>query len=164
MGVNGRWWIMARKDALLKLHRRLVARRDELLRSIQDDLGDLRHELWSRAGSEDGDIAADSITTEMTSQLAELEARELRSIERALERLRHGAYGTCENCGKKIPVARLNALPYATVCVECQRHMEAASEAGPVLDSRWQKIYETETTNAARDMTVNLSDLEMNLG
>jgi DnaK suppressor protein len=35
-----------------------------------------------------------------------------------------GTYGTCANCGKKIPVARLEALPHATLCIECQ----AASE------------------------------------
>jgi len=47
----------------------------------------------------------------------------LRKAENALERLDAGEYGICESCGVAIPVARLEVLPYATLCVECaQRH------------------------------------------
>lgn len=47
----------------------------------------------------------------------------LRKAENALERLNEGAYGICESCGTAIPIARLEVLPYTTVCVECaQRH------------------------------------------
>lgn len=43
----------------------------------------------------------------------------LRKAENALERLDAGVYGICESCGTAIPVARLEVLPYTTVCVEC---------------------------------------------
>ena len=43
----------------------------------------------------------------------------LRKAENALERLNQGSYGICESCGTAIPVARLQVLPYTTVCVEC---------------------------------------------
>jgi DnaK suppressor protein len=43
----------------------------------------------------------------------------LRKAEKALERLNEGSYGVCESCGTAIPVARLEVLPYTTVCVEC---------------------------------------------
>jgi RNA polymerase-binding protein DksA len=47
----------------------------------------------------------------------------LRKAENALQRLDNGEYGVCESCGIAIPVARLEVLPYTTVCVECaQRH------------------------------------------
>ena len=49
-------------------------------------------------------------------------------MERALRRLKTGTYGKCEACSTKIPVARLNALPYSTVCIKCQREIE--SEGG----------------------------------
>ena len=42
----------------------------------------------------------------------------LRKIEHALTRLGEGSYGICEVCGQPIPVARLEALPYATLCVK----------------------------------------------
>ncbi len=40
-------------------------------------------------------------------------------IDAALARLKNGSYGTCASCGEKIPVARLDALPYVTTCVNC---------------------------------------------
>lgn len=43
----------------------------------------------------------------------------LRKAEKALDRLNEGSYGVCESCGAAIPVARLEVLPYTTVCVEC---------------------------------------------
>lgn len=47
----------------------------------------------------------------------------LRKAEYALGRLDKGEYGICESCGTAIPVARLEVLPYTTLCVECaQRH------------------------------------------
>lgn len=39
----------------------------------------------------------------------------------ALERLEAGTYGTCENCGKTIPIERLEALPTARLCVDCKQ-------------------------------------------
>jgi DnaK suppressor protein len=41
-------------------------------------------------------------------------------VERALERVREGAYGLCESCGRRIPQERLKYQPAATRCVECQ--------------------------------------------
>lgn len=47
----------------------------------------------------------------------------LRKAENALLRLEQGEYGVCESCGTAIPLARLEVLPYTTLCVECaQRH------------------------------------------
>ena len=60
----------------------------------------------------------------INSQLAETESRELAQIEDALDRLQHGRYGTCESCEQEIPLARLQAVPYAVRCVNCQRQSE----------------------------------------
>ena len=72
------------------------------------------------------------VQDEISSQLAEVESRELTRIEYALERMRNGQFGICEGCGTNIPMARLNALPYATYCIKCQREAErqGASSAG----------------------------------
>lgn len=43
----------------------------------------------------------------------------LHKVERALERIEDGSYGICESCGSQIPIARLEVLPYATMCVTC---------------------------------------------
>lgn len=149
---------MARKDALLKLYGQLQARRRELLASISDELSDLRHERGGRAGSDEVDHATETANEEVTSQLAQLESRELNQIERAMRRIREGNYGSCELCDKKIPVARLNALPYTTFCIECQREVERNPGLAESREASWQKLYETEASS--REVRVRLSDLE----
>ena len=97
----------------------------------------------------------------IASQLAELEARELSQIERALTRIRQGTYGLCEHCQTKIPVARLNALPYSTTCVKCQREMELSGN-WPDGDGKgnWDKVSDGDSPDQPE---IDLNDLEMDL-
>lgn len=114
-----------------------------------------------QATSDSADVAFDSSGEEIASQLAELESRELAQIERAIKRLKSGTYGLCEGCGCKIPVARLNALPYSTLCISCQREMENDSEW---LDRRagtdWEKVSDS---SGIEEREVRLAELEMDL-
>jgi RNA polymerase-binding transcription factor DksA len=52
-----------------------------------------------------------------------------RQLAEALERVREGAYGICQGCGRRIPRRRLQAVPTATLCVPCQEGREAAQAA-----------------------------------
>jgi RNA polymerase-binding transcription factor DksA len=65
------------------------------------------------------EIASDSYERELSLGLMESKDRTLRQIEEALERMEAGIYGICERCGGKIRKARLNAVPYTSVCVKC---------------------------------------------
>jgi DnaK suppressor protein len=150
---------MARKDALLRLHKMLLARRDELRRCLKLEIEDLS-ELGDEGDSVDA--ASDAAHHAVSSQIAELESRELEKIERALHQIRRKTYGTCEACQKKIPLERLNALPYTTLCVTCQRDEERFGPRGDEEDtSGWDKVYETERSQ--RDEHIRLSDIELDL-
>ena len=70
------------------------------------------------------DIGSDNFEQEFTLSLMESEGGTLGQIESALERIEDGAYGQCEECGARIPKTRLNALPYATMCVKCASRLE----------------------------------------
>ncbi|MHB8900335.1 MAG: TraR/DksA family transcriptional regulator [Thermoguttaceae bacterium] len=70
------------------------------------------------------DIGTDNFEQEFTLSLMESEGGTLDQIEAALERIEDGDYGSCEECGCRIPKTRLNALPYATMCVKCASHLE----------------------------------------
>jgi DnaK suppressor protein len=70
------------------------------------------------------DIGSDNFEQEFTLSLMENEGVTLEQIESSLERIEEGIYGQCEECGVKIPKARLNAIPYATLCVRCAEHQE----------------------------------------
>jgi DnaK suppressor protein len=65
------------------------------------------------------DLGSDNFEQEFTLSLLENEEGTLDLIELALERIEDGTYGECDECGSKIPKARLNALPYAPHCVKC---------------------------------------------
>jgi DnaK suppressor protein len=52
-------------------------------------------------------------------------SRRARELINALERVRDGSYGVCEECGGTIPVARRRALPGVTTCVQCQERGES---------------------------------------
>jgi len=52
--------------------------------------------------------------------LGEMASRQLRSLNHALNRIEAGEYGDCVMCGKEIAVARLEAIPWARYCVDCQ--------------------------------------------
>ena len=96
----------------------LVMRRDALRKALAGDLSMLKQQLREQSAGDVVDFALDSAQDEINSQLAEVESRELARIEVALERIRSGEYGRCEACSQKIPMARLSALPYATLCIE----------------------------------------------
>lgn len=150
---------MARRDALLRLHQTLSNRRDELRKRLGGELNEL---MKYRAGDtgDSADLAFDSGSEEVTSQLAELEARELIKVERSLQRLKQGTYGVCEGCGKKIPVARLNALPFSSTCISCQRELELYGEIGGRGGSgSWEKV--SDMPSLDEDREIKLSDLEM---
>jgi DnaK suppressor protein len=58
--------------------------------------------------------------------LMEMKSETLGQIDEAIRRLEAGAYGTCAHCGREIAEARLKALPFATLCLECQENQEEA--------------------------------------
>jgi DnaK suppressor protein len=104
------------------------------------------------------DAAFDAGSDEVSSQLAQLEARELNLIDRAIARIKNGTFGTCEGCGHKIPVARLNALPYSSMCIECQQDAELHGGWGDGTSGDWGKVYDAESSYEERH--VDLADLE----
>src|SRR3972149_6463883 len=129
---------MTRKDSIMKMRDLLVTRRNALRKALAGDLSLLR-QLREQTGGDVVDAALDAAQDEISSQLAEVESRELANIERALARIRNGSYGECEICGDRIPLARLKALPYATCCIECQRAAELDGSAGGKLGD-WSRV------------------------
>lgn len=76
------------------------------------------------AGDDEADTGSKNITREHELALAATAREVLTQTERALERLDAGTYGLCENCGKPIGKARMQAFPRATLCVECKQKQE----------------------------------------
>lgn len=77
--------------------------------------------------SDFAEVGADNFEQELSLDIMEGQQELIREIDDALERMRNKTYGTCEGCSKIIPKSRLNAIPYARLCVECQREEEGLS-------------------------------------
>jgi len=145
----------------MRLHKALLARRADIRKKLADELDNLRNPRGVTAG-DSADVAFEAGSDEMTSQLAELDSRELSQIERALARLKQGTYGLCESCQHKIPVGRLNALPYTTLCIDCQREMERYPDYDRLRAGNWENVFDA-VAPLEEQREVDLSQIEIDL-
>lgn len=105
------------------LRERLQEQRKQILDLYRQDL---------RAGQEAADEGAEDIVDrannsynrELMFSLSGAERETLILVEGALDRLETGDYGTCDHCQREIGAARLNAVPWARYCVDCQELAE----------------------------------------
>jgi DnaK suppressor protein len=150
---------MTRRNALLRLHKHLLARREELGEKLAGELSYLNDANAGDGAGDNADLALVADGDEMASWLAELSDKELGQIRRALARWNQGSYGICESCEKPISLARLNALPCTPFCILCEREMEQGG-VGTGLKSKgnWGQVADTQAL--MQDERVNLSELE----
>jgi DnaK suppressor protein len=99
---------MNRNEFVKHTQKLLVARRDALRRTLAGDIGMLRSQHEETVGDEI-DAALATEQSELRSQMASFESRELKQIENALDKIRHGQYGRCETCERPIGPPRLKA-------------------------------------------------------
>lgn len=150
---------MARREALLRITKILLTRRNSLRKRLGTDLDELAQKNSFSSGNA-ADAAFETSGEEVASQLAELEAKELSQIEVALRRIKQGLYGVCTGCEMKIPVARLNALPYSVLCIKCQRESETDSSwLQDRMVTDWNKLNDA----SSDDRDFSLSELEIDL-
>jgi DnaK suppressor protein len=130
---DGEEAIMKRNDFLNQIQQTLVARRDAMRKTLAGDAALLRGIHDAGVGDEI-DAALECEHTEMRSQMASFESRELAQIESALDKIKTGTYGHCERCERPIAPLRLKVLPYASECINCARRGErhSAPARGPV--------------------------------
>ena len=113
----------AKRVDLRKIKKELLERRALLLGNLTrhtatgSDAGE--KPVGDRADDASFDLELDSSYT-----LAEHEAQEVRLIDIALEKIANGTYGSCEECGGPIEAPRLEALPYAVLCLQCKQNEE----------------------------------------
>ena len=151
---------MARRDALMRITKSLLTRRTELRKRLGMEFDTLGSKSPAATGDA-ADAAFEHAGEELAFQLSELEGRELAQVERALLRIKQGKYGVCDGCSTKISVLRLNALPYSTLCIKCQREAESDTGfVGELAAMDWEKVRDADGTN---DRDVDLADLEIDL-
>lgn len=110
---------MNQKD-LATFEKRLERLKNEILLLIQDE----EDSTVTREALDDIDQASNMLAREMGSMMSKNHKNNLVKVEEALKRIRERTYGKCMECRADIPVARLQVLPFAELCVRCQEEQE----------------------------------------
>ena len=114
------------KTQLKKIRAGLEDERAQLLAQVKglDEEADVKN--WRDGGFDDdpADSGSASFERETAQSLSNHARNLLTQIDDALRRMDAGTYGVCERCGERIDIDRLDALPYARLCLECKRRDE----------------------------------------
>ena len=112
------------------------AKMAELRTALEQQRENLRREIEDQGGDPDSDDAAIDVergfadsahaTAERARTLSVMKAlrANLRWVDRAITKMDLGTYGTCERCGGPVGLERLEALPWAILCIDCKRKGE----------------------------------------
>ncbi len=111
------------REALLEERKRVAA----AIQNLHDENpGTLAEDAGEETAYDNhlADTATETYDRELDYTLEENSEHVLAAIDAALKRIDEGTYGICTNCGKQIARERLEALPWATLCIDCQRDRE----------------------------------------
>jgi RNA polymerase-binding protein DksA len=113
------------RTLLLAERQRLEAELDEIEeRTARMSEADRATELSSYE-DHPADLASETFEREKALAIGESVESLLNQVNTALEKLERGTFGICDACGRPIKKARLQALPFATLCLDCQDRLES---------------------------------------
>ncbi|MCB9061923.1 MAG: TraR/DksA family transcriptional regulator [Halobacteriovoraceae bacterium] len=98
---------------------RLVAKKEKLLSRINNIEKDRRREKQGPINPDFAEQAVEVENNEVLDALSDLEREEIKKINTALVKIENGTYGSCMSCGEQISEARLTAMPFSSLCLEC---------------------------------------------
>ncbi len=111
------------RGLLLALRNRL---RGDVSMMSQEAMGGMDGEFGdNRAPLHPADVGSHSFEQEFTLNLLSSEGDRLKRITAALEKISAGTYGTCAECGGRIPKTRLEVIPDTPYCVKCAEKLES---------------------------------------
>ena len=113
---------MAKKE--VEKYRRLLEQKKNGLSNELAKTRDAEEETTEESTQDIADKAVSSYTREFLYSLSDSDRGTLAKIDQALERIDEGNYGFCQNCAQPMSEKRLNAVPWASHCVDCQELAE----------------------------------------
>ena len=100
-------------------HEALKAELEQKLAELQSRLASIKKDVTQSHSGDSAEQAQERENDEVVDAIGNETAQSIRVIQAALSRIEDGSYGLCDNCGKEIGEARLEAVPEATRCVSC---------------------------------------------
>lgn len=102
-----------------KMKEEMLEQKKAILASLAGQSDDMRGLIKTVDSGDEADVASDEIDRTLLNALGSQDANRLQAIDNALERIHQNKYGRCLKCSKEIPEPRLEAIPWAVMCVEC---------------------------------------------
>jgi RNA polymerase-binding protein DksA len=103
-----------------KMNKSLSDLKAEIISNLVANNEDFKEIVEGMDPKDLADIASDDIDRKMIEALSSQDLKRLKLIDSALTRIQQGKYGLCVKCGKRIPQDRLEAIPYALMCIDCK--------------------------------------------
>jgi RNA polymerase-binding transcription factor len=112
------------RGLLLEERKRVEAAIAYLHEETPGSMEDQVEEEFGTSDNHPADAATVTLDREVDYTLQENSEQVLKEIDDALQRIEAGTFGTCRSCGKPIAPERLEAMPWATQCIDCKRKDE----------------------------------------
>jgi RNA polymerase-binding protein DksA len=111
-------------EFFLKMKEKLLQNKNEILKQIAESSDDFEKFGTTRSGNDDVDMYMEESGKKIMNTMLSQSSKQLEAIDAALLRIENGTYGICIQCGKHIPTERLEAIPFALLCIDCKRANE----------------------------------------
>ena len=116
-----------KQDFIAKMGKALEDQKRDIISNLVTSNDAFREIVEAMEPKDLADVASDDIDRKMIEAIGAQDLKRLRMIDSALTRIQHGKYGICMKCSKTIPQERLEAIPYALMCIECKTMEEKRS-------------------------------------
>ena len=108
------------QEQIKNIEERLLKMKEGILSNLMSENEDFQALIDDSGVKDLADLASDDIDVMMLEALGQQELKRLRMVEAALGRIMNERYGLCIKCNKRITASRLEAIPYAPLCIDCQ--------------------------------------------
>jgi DnaK suppressor protein len=130
---------MAKSRRAQNIKQLLEQRKRQLTAEMQGMMRTVRHESRGERTADEQDVAESDTRSDIDLAVIQMKAETVARINAALKRLAQGGHGDCVECGEKISIERLTALPFALRCRDCEESREKALNGGRVRSgSTWR--------------------------
>ena len=121
---------MAKSRRAQDIRRLLETRKRQLNADMQGMMRTVRQESRGERSADEQDVAESETRSDIDLAVIQMKAETVARIDAALRRLDQGGHGDCVECGEKISIERLTAMPFALRCRECEASREKAMKGG----------------------------------
>ena len=112
--------VLKEQDFVKQMEASLIELKKEIITKLAASNEEFNEIVETMDPKDFADVASDDIDRKLIEALGSHELKRLRLIDSALTRIQQGKYGSCVKCSIKIPRERLEAIPYALMCIECK--------------------------------------------